>query len=126
VSAYSGVHQFCRVGRHAFIGGYSVVTKDALPFARTVGARSQCRVYGLNRIGLVRRGFGKDTLAKLRQAYRYLLQSKLNATQALQKIEGDPALACPEVEYLVRFIRTAPRGVIIRRGKVSDEEAVDG
>ena len=90
VSAYSGVHQFCRVGRHAFIGGYSVVTKDALPFARTVGARSQCRVYGLNRIGLVRRGFGKDTLAKLRQAYRYLLQSKLNATQALQKIEGDP------------------------------------
>jgi len=126
VSAYSGVHQFCRVGRHAFIGGYSVVTKDALPFARTVGARSQCRVYGLNRIGLVRRGFGKDTLVKLRQAYRYLLQSKLNATQALQKIEGDPALACPEVEYLVGFIRTAPRGVIIRRGKVSDEEAVDG
>jgi UDP-N-acetylglucosamine acyltransferase len=126
VSAYSGVHQFCRVGRHAFIGGYSVVTKDALPFARTVGARSQCRVYGLNRIGLMRRGFGKETLTKLRQAYRYLLQSKLNATQALQKIEGDAALACPEVEYLVRFIRTAPRGVIIRRGKVSDEDAVDG
>jgi UDP-N-acetylglucosamine acyltransferase len=124
VSAYSGVHQFCRVGRHAFIGGYSVVTKDALPFARTVGARSQCRVYGLNRIGLMRRGFGKDTLGKLRQAYRYLLQSKLNATQALQKIESDSELACPEVEYLVRFIRTAPRGVIIRRGKVSDEEAV--
>jgi UDP-N-acetylglucosamine acyltransferase len=126
VSAYSGVHQFCRVGRHAFIGGYSVVTKDALPFARTVGARGQCRVYGLNRIGLMRRGFAKDTLAKLRQAYRYLLQSKLNATQALQKIASDPALACPEVDYLVTFIRTAPRGVILKRGKVTDDEAVDG
>ena len=57
ISAYSGVHQFCRVGRHAFIGGYSVVTKDALPFAKTVGARGLCRVYGLNTIGLMRRGF---------------------------------------------------------------------
>jgi acyl-[acyl carrier protein]--UDP-N-acetylglucosamine O-acyltransferase len=74
----------------------------------------------------MRRGFGKDTLTKLRQAYRYLLQSKLNATQALQKIESDPALACPEVEYLLSFIRTAPRGVILKRGKVTDDEAVDG
>ena len=103
-----------------------MVTKDALPFARTVGARGQCKVYGLNRIGLVRRGFAKDTIAKLRQAYRYLLHSKLNATQALRRIESDPALACPDVEYLVSFIRTAPRGVILKRGKVTDDEAVDG
>jgi UDP-N-acetylglucosamine acyltransferase len=126
ISAYSGVHQFCRVGRHAFIGGYSVVTKDALPFAKTVGARGLCRVYGLNYIGLMRRGFAKDTLAKLKRAYRYLLQSKLNATQALQKIEADQTLASPEVEYLVSFIRTASRGAILKRGKMSDEEATDG
>jgi len=125
ISAYSGVHQFCRVGRHAFIGGYSVVTKDALPFAKTVGARAMCRVYGLNTIGLVRRGYASDTLTKLKRAYRYLLQSKLNATQALTRIEGDRTLACPEVEYLINFIRTSPRGAILKRGKMTDEEATD-
>ena len=123
ISAYSGVHQFCRVGRHAFIGGYSVITKDALPFAKTVGARALCRVYGLNTIGLARRGFSDETLHKLKRAYRYLLQSKLNATQALRKIESEKALASPEVAYLVEFIRTAPRGVILKRPKVADAEA---
>ena len=125
ISAYSGVHQFCRVGRHAFIGGYSVVTKDALPFAKTVGARSLCRVYGLNTIGLMRRGFDEQTLQKLRRAYRYLLQSKLNATQAVQKIASEPALASPEVEYLVTFIRTSSRGAILKRGKATDADADD-
>jgi UDP-N-acetylglucosamine acyltransferase len=125
ISAYSGVHQFCRVGRHAFIGGYSVVTKGALPFAKTVGARSLCRVYGLNTIGLMRRGFDEATLQKLKRAYRYLLQSKLNATQAVQKIASEPALASPEVEYLVTFIRTSTRGAILKRGKVSDADADD-
>ena len=66
------VHQFCRIGRHAFIGGFSVVTKDALPFAKTVGNRP-ARNYGLNTIGLVRRRIPADAIAKLRQAYRYLL-----------------------------------------------------
>jgi UDP-N-acetylglucosamine acyltransferase len=122
ISAYSGVHQFCRVGRHAFIGGYSVVTKDALPFAKTVGARGLCRVYGLNTIGLQRRGFDDASLTRLKRAYRYLLQSKLNATQALQRIESDPALASPEVEYLVTFIRTASRGAILKRGKATEED----
>jgi UDP-N-acetylglucosamine acyltransferase len=122
ISAYSGVHQFCRVGRHAFIGGYSVITKDALPYAKTVGARSLCRVYGLNTIGLMRRGFNDSALRKLKRAYRFLLQSKLNATQALQRIESEPSLASPEVEYLVSFIRTASRGVILKRGKASDAD----
>ena len=115
VSAGSAVHQFCRVGAYAFIGGYSVITKDALPYGRTVGSRP-ARVFGLNLIGLKRRGFADDTLKKLRAAYRYLTQSKLNTTQALAKIESEPALACPEVANLVDFIRTAPRGVILRRG----------
>jgi len=121
VSAGSAVHQFCRVGAYAFIGGYSVITKDALPYGRTVGARP-ARVFGLNLIGLKRRGFTDDTLKKLRAAYRYLTQSKLNTTQAVEKIATDPSLKCPEVDNLVDFIRTASRGVILRRsGKKSDE-----
>ena len=123
VSAGSAVHQFCRVGAYAFIGGYSVITKDALPYGRTVGSRP-ARVFGLNLIGLKRRGFSDDTLTKLRAAYRYLTQSRLNTTQALVKIESDAALACPEVATLVDFIRTAPRGVILRRGgKKTDDSS---
>ena len=123
ISAGSGVHQFCRVGRHAFIGGYSVVTKDALPFARTVGSRP-ARIYGANTIGLVRRGFPPDVVAKLKRSFRYLLQSKLNTTHALQQIEQDRSLACPEVQYLVDFIRTSQRGVILRRASRRAEEVI--
>jgi UDP-N-acetylglucosamine acyltransferase len=124
ISAYSGVHQFCRVGQHAFIGGYTVVTRDALPFAKTVGNRA--RIYGLNSIGLERRGFSRELVAKLRRAYRHLLQH--NTSRAIQLIERDPNLAAPEVAYLINFIRTAAkRGVILRRparrlGDFADEE----
>jgi UDP-N-acetylglucosamine acyltransferase len=123
VSAGSGVHQFCRVGRHAFIGGYSVVTKDALPYARTVGSRP-ARIYGLNIIGLMRRGFSPEVLAKLKGTFRYLLQSKLNTTSALQHIEQDRSLACAEVVYLLEFIRSSQRGVILRRAARRTEEVL--
>ncbi len=123
VSAGSAVHQFCRVGAYAFIGGYSVITKDALPYGRTVGSRP-ARVFGLNLIGLKRRGLADDTLKKLRAAYRYLTQSKLNTSQAIGRISGDASLKCPEVDNLVEFIRTASRGVILRRGgKKTDDPA---
>ena len=121
VGAFSGVHQFCRVGSHAFIGGYSVVTKDALPFAKTVGNRA--RIYGLNTIGLVRRKFSPDAIAKLRRAYRYLLHS--NTSRALAQIEQDPTLHCPEVQYVVDFIRTSKRGVGLRRPSRRLEEVAD-
>jgi UDP-N-acetylglucosamine acyltransferase len=124
ISAGSAVHQFCRVGRHAFIGGYSVVTKDALPYAVTVGSRP-ARIFGANTIGLMRRGFSKDTVTKLKRAYRYLVQSKLNTSQALAQIEQDPALACPEVAYLVQFIHTAPRGVTLRRSRKAEDHAAE-
>jgi UDP-N-acetylglucosamine acyltransferase len=122
VSAGSAVHQFCRVGAYAFIGGYSVITKGALPYGRTVGSRP-ARVYGLNLIGLKRRGLTDDTLRKLRHAYRYLTQSRLNASQALARIEADASLACPEVTNLVDFIRTAQRGVILRRSSKKADDA---
>ena len=122
ISAFSGVHQFCRVGRHAFIGGYSVVTKDAMPFAKSVGNRA--RIYGLNTIGLVRRGFSPDSIGKLKRAYRYLLVSKLNTSRAVSAIQADPSLSCPEVQYLVEFIRGSHRGVLLRRPTRRADEAV--
>jgi UDP-N-acetylglucosamine acyltransferase len=123
ISAGSGVHQFCRVGRHAFIGGYSVVTKDALPFAKTVGNRP-ARIYGVNLIGLRRRGVRPDVVSKVQQAYRYLLQAKLNTSRALAVIEQEPDLACDEVRYLVDFIRSSKRGVVLRRPVRRVEEMV--
>ena len=123
VSAGSGVHQFCRVGRHAFIGGYSVVTKDALPFGKTVGSRP-ARIFGLNSVGLSRRGFTPDVMTKLKRTYRYLLQSKLNTTSALRQIERDRTLACAEVQYLIEFIRSSRRGVILRRATRRQEEVL--
>ncbi len=113
IGAFSAVQQFCRVARQAFIGGFSVITLDALPFVRTVGNRA--RVYDLNLIGLERQGMSEDTIARLKGAFRYLLQSKLNTTQALQQIEQDETVQCPEVDYLVDFIRSSKRGVNLRR-----------
>ncbi len=123
ISAGSAVHQFCRVGRYGFIGGYSVVTKDALPFARTIGSRP-ARIFGVNTIGLSRRGFTPDTISQLKQAYRYLIQSKLNTTRALARIEQDPSLSSPDVRYLIDFIRSSRRGVILRRPARRTEELV--
>jgi UDP-N-acetylglucosamine acyltransferase len=121
ISAGSGVHQFCRVGSHAFIGGYSVITKDALPYARTVGSRP-ARIFGINTVGLQRRGFTPETITKLKRTFRYLLQSKLNTTSALRQIERDKSLACEEVQYLAHFIRSSERGVILRRATRRQED----
>jgi UDP-N-acetylglucosamine acyltransferase len=123
ISAGTAVHQFCRVGRHGFLGGDSVVSKDALRFGRTIGSRP-ARIFGVNSIGLTRRGFTPDTVEQLKRAYRYLLQSKLNTSQAISQIEQDPVLTSPEVQYLVEFIRTSQRGVILRRPTRRAEELV--
>jgi UDP-N-acetylglucosamine acyltransferase len=121
ISAYSGVHQFCRVGQHAFVGGYTVVTRDALPYAKTVGNRA--RIYGVNAIGLARRGFSPDLIEQLRRAYRHLVQH--NTSRALELIERDPTLDAPEVQYLVDFITSAQRGVILRRPARRLEDMVE-
>jgi UDP-N-acetylglucosamine acyltransferase len=121
ISAGSAVHQFCRVGKHSFIGGYSVVTKDALPFGRTIGSRP-ARIFGVNSVGLVRRGFTADTINQLKRAYRCLVQA--NTTHALAQIEADPTLTSVEVRYLVDFLRTSRRGAILRRPTRKTEELV--
>ena len=109
VGAYSGVHQFCRVGKEAYVGGYSVVVKDALPYALTVGNHARC--YGLNTTGLKRRGHSRDAIKSLHRAFHLLLASKLNTSQALEKIREE-IQDSPEVDTLVQFIETSRRGVI--------------
>ena len=109
IGAYSGVHQFCRVGREAYVGGYSVVVKDALPFALTVGNHARC--YGLNTVGMKRRGYPQATVEALHHAFRLLLSSKLNTTQALSRIREEIE-GSPEVAELLGFIETSRRGVV--------------
>jgi len=112
IGAYSGVHQFCRVGTHAFVGGYTVATKDVLPYSKTVGNRA-C-IYGVNTIGLTRRGFPAETIAAIRRAFRVLLQSRLNTSEAVARLEAEGSPHA-EVRRIVEFIRSARRGVILKR-----------
>ena len=109
VGAYSGVHQFCRVGVESFIGGYSVVVKDAPPFAIIQGNHAKC--FGLNRVGMKRRGYSAETIKKLNHAFHLLLSAKLNTTQAVEKIREE-IVDCAEVDLLVDFIETSKRGVV--------------
>lgn len=109
VGAYSGVHQFCRVGYEAFVGGYSVVVKDAMPFAIIQGNHAKC--YGLNRLGVKRRGYSKETIEKLNHAFHLLLSAKMNTSQAVEKIREE-ITECKEVDLLVGFIESSKRGVV--------------
>ncbi|HSQ23502.1 MAG TPA: acyl-ACP--UDP-N-acetylglucosamine O-acyltransferase [Pyrinomonadaceae bacterium] len=109
IGAYSGVHQFCRVGREAYIGGYSVVVKDALPFALTVGNHAKC--YGLNKVGMRRRGYSRETLDALHHAFHLLLSAKLNTTQAIERVRAE-IVNTPEVDELVQFVESSQRGVV--------------
>jgi len=110
IGAFTGVHQFCRVGRHSYVGGYSVITQDVMPFALLSTPR-ETRAYGANRIGLERKGFPAETIEALQNALRELTRGKLNTTQAIEKIRAQGPL-CAEVEELLRFIETSERGVI--------------
>jgi UDP-N-acetylglucosamine acyltransferase len=109
VGAFSGVHQFCRVGRHAFIGGYSVVTQDALPFVLTVGNRAV--THGINVIGLTRRGFSPETIRALKRAYQALVRSRRARPEALREL-GEDLERVAEVRYLADFMGASERGVV--------------
>lgn len=110
IGAFSAVHQFCRVGEHAFVGGGSMITQDVMPYAKTVASRDN-RSYGINTIGLERKGFSKETVEALQRAYKILIRSKLRADEALQKIEEELG-NFPEARYLVEFVRASKRGII--------------
>ena len=110
ISAFVGVHQFCRIGRHAFVGPYSVVIQDVLPYSTTVGKR-EIGVFGANRIGLERRGFEAPVIEALQTSLRLLTRAKLNTSQAIERIRAEVP-PCAEVDELLEFIRTSERGVI--------------
>jgi len=110
IGAFTGVHQFCRVGRHAMIGGYSVVTQDVLPFSMTVSERP-VKVFGANQTGLERRNFPAAAIDGLQKTFRLLTRSGLNTTQAIERIRAEVA-PCAEIDELIAFIQASERGVI--------------
>jgi len=109
IGAFSGVHQFCRIARFAFVGGYSVITQDALPWVMTVGNRAKS--YGLNVVGLKRSGFPKDKISALKQCYTQLFRSGQRLEEALDQVEADLGHV-EEVRYFIDFVRTSKRGVV--------------
>lgn len=110
VGALSPVHQYVRVGTHSYIGGGTIITRDVLPFSKTSDAR-EARAYGLNSTGLERRGFTKERIQKLHHAYKVLLASKLNTSQALERLKSEGDLG-EDVALLLRFIEASERGII--------------
>jgi UDP-N-acetylglucosamine acyltransferase len=110
VGAFCGVHQFCRVGRHSFIGGYSVVVQDVMPYSTNVSER-EIKAYGANRVGLERRGFSSELIETLQTAFRLLTRSGLNTSQAIARIREEVAPSA-ELDELIEFIQSSTRGVI--------------
>lgn len=110
IGAFTGLHQFCRVGRHAMIGGYSVVTQDVLPFSMTVSERP-IKVFGANTTGLERRDFPAATIESLKSALRLLTRSRLNTSQAIERIRAE-VQPCAEIGELIEFVSGSERGVI--------------
>jgi UDP-N-acetylglucosamine acyltransferase len=109
VGALCPVHQFVRIGAHSYIGGGTTVTKDVLPFSKTVATRDT-HAYGMNAIGLERRGYTKERIRRIHHAFKILLTSKLNTTQAVEKLKSENR--GEDVDMLIRFIEESERGVI--------------
>jgi UDP-N-acetylglucosamine acyltransferase len=110
LSAFVGVHQFCRIGRHAFVGPHTVITQDVLPYSLTVSEREN-KIFGANRVGLERRGFARETIEALQTSFRLLTRAGLNTTQAIERI-GEEVPASAEVEEMIAFIRSSSRGIV--------------
>jgi UDP-N-acetylglucosamine acyltransferase len=110
VGALCPVHQFVRIGAYSYIGGGSTITQDVLPFSKTVAARD-AKAYGLNSVGLERRGFSRERVRKIHHAFKVLLASKLNTSQALARLKAEADIG-EDAEMLVRWIEASERGVI--------------
>jgi UDP-N-acetylglucosamine acyltransferase len=110
VGALCPVHQFVRIGTHSYVGGGTTITQDVLPFSKTSAERNT-HAFGMNSVGLERRGFSKERIRKIHHAYKILLASKLNTSQALERLKSEPDLG-EDVEMLIRFVEASERGVI--------------
>ena len=108
IGGKAGIHQFVRIGKYAMVGACSAVSKDIPPFMMANGNRAKC--YGLNTVGLRRYGVSREAIVKLKQAYRAIFLSKLNTSQALERLATDVD-SCPEVEHLIHFIKISSRGI---------------
>ena len=102
------MHQFVRIGRHAFVGGCSRVAKDVPPFLKAVG--NPVKLYGLNSVGLQRNGFPEEVVRELKRAYRLFFRSELNVSQAMERAR-DRAQAVPRGQDFLRFVEESERGV---------------
>jgi UDP-N-acetylglucosamine acyltransferase len=110
VGAFSGVHQFCRVGKHAIIGGYSVITRDVMPYSNTTTPRD-AKSFGPNKVGLERRGYSSEVIQALHKAFRILTRAGLNTAQAMERVRAEVS-PCAEIEDLIAFIQSSERGVV--------------
>jgi len=108
IGGQAGIHQYVRIGRYAMVSACSAVTQDIPPFMMAHGNRARC--YGLNTVGLRRNGVSEQTVRRLKQAYRLIFHSKLNTSQALERVAAEIG-SCPEVEHLIHFIKTSSRGI---------------
>ena len=110
VGALCPVHQFCRIGRYAYIGGGTTITQDVLPISLT-SAKREVHSYSMNKVGLERSGFDRERVRAIHHAYRLLLAAKMNVSQATEKLRAE-GLASADVAYLVEFIEKSERGII--------------
>jgi UDP-N-acetylglucosamine acyltransferase len=120
LGGFSGVHQFCRVGTHAFMGGGTIATKDVAPFSLTVGNRAH--FFGVNAIGLRRRGFSPEAVSALKQAYRVLCRGDVALKEAIARVESEGPLTA-EVRAVLEFLRSSKRGVVLSRRRGAPAEA---
>ncbi len=110
MGALCPVHQFCRIGRYSYIGGGTTITQDVLPYSLT-SARRETHAYSVNKVGLARRGFTPERLRALQHAFRLLLASRMNTSQAVAKLRDEEA-SSEDVEYLLAFIESSERGIL--------------
>ncbi|HET8921577.1 MAG TPA: acyl-ACP--UDP-N-acetylglucosamine O-acyltransferase [Candidatus Acidoferrum sp.] len=110
VGAFSPVHQFCRIGRYAYIGASTVITQDVPPFSKIVTER-ETKSFGINSVGLERKGFSAERVQALKRAYRLLLREKLNTSQALAEMKKTLG-GSDDVQELIHFIESAERGIV--------------
>jgi len=121
ISAFSAVHQFCRIGKHAYVGGFTVVTQDVLPFCRVAGMRPVL-IYGLNAVGLRRRGFSRERITALKEMFKVIFYSDLNTSQAVDRIKATFSPSEDRDEILA-FIAASKRGIIKKAASPWENES---
>lgn len=110
VGALCAVHQFSRIGAHSYIGGGTIITKDVLPFAKCVSPR-ETQIFGINSVGLSRRGYSDERIKKIQHAFRVLFNSRLNTTQAVERLKAE-ADRGDDINMLLKFIDDSERGIV--------------